>query len=262
MNEITLITAMIKIEKNKYNSDYIEWISNFLLNVDKNMIIFTTIEYYDIIKKLRSKYERKTFIIITTIEDLYMYKEHLDYLKEDHKRDIEKDYHNIELYMIWNEKLKFIEKGMDINPFKTTYFAWCDIGYIRNKKYIDMYAKNFPNMEKITEDKIYMLNIDYNFTEDDYIYPYDNKYETIASIIGGGFILGNEKRLRQMIQLYYNEIMPYYIKNKKFIGKDQTLYVSLYLKYPKLFKLIRGENDNTTIQYSQLKWFYFLKYLS
>jgi len=39
MDDITLITAFIKIEKNKYNSDYIEWISNLLLNLNNNLII-------------------------------------------------------------------------------------------------------------------------------------------------------------------------------------------------------------------------------
>ena len=262
MDDITLVTAIIKIEKNKYNSDYVDWISNLLLNVNKNMVIFTTIEYYELLQSLRKNYETKTFIIVITIDEFYMYKNHLDYLKKDHNRDFEKNIHNVDLYMIWNEKLKLIERTMNINPFKTENFAWCDIGYVRNKLYADLYVKNFPNMKKITEDKIYMLNIDYNFTEDDYKFPFDNKYRNISNIIGGGFIIGNEKNLRKMIDIYYNEIMPFYIKNDLFIGKDQTLYVSMYLKYPQLFKLIRGENDNTTIQFSELKWFYFLKYLS
>jgi hypothetical protein len=261
MEDITLITAFIKIEKNKYNSDYIEWISNLLLNLNKNLIIYTSIEYYELIKKLRSNYEDKTIIKIIKIEDFYMYK-YKEYLQKDLLRDHEYEYHNIDLYMIWNEKLKFIERGIELNPFKTKYFAWCDIGYVRNKRYIDMYMKKFPNIEKITENKIYMLNIDYNFTEEDFKEPYNNKYRYVSNIIGGGFIIGNEENLKRMINIYYNEIIPYYIENNKFIGKDQTLYVSLYLKYPNLIKLIRGYNDNYTIPFSEFKWFYFLKYLN
>jgi len=262
MDDITLITGFIKIEKNKYNSDYVKWISNFLLNLNKNVIIFTSIEYYQLIKKLRENYEDKTFIILIKIEDLYMYKNHLEYLKKDYIRDHEKSYHNIDLYMIWNEKLKLVERGMNINPFKTNNFCWCDIGCVRNEIYIKKYIETFPNPTKMIEDKIYMINVDYNFSNDDFKYPYDNKYRTISNIIAGTFFIGNEKNMRKMIDLYYNEIMSYYIKNNLFIGKDQTLYVSLYLKYPHLFKLIRGENDNNTIQYSEFKWFYFLKYFS
>ena len=259
--DITFITAFIKIKKNKYNSDYLNWISNLLLNLDNNLIIYTSIEYYDIIKELRSKYEDKTIIIIIKLEDFYMYK-YIEYLKYDYERDHEKDYHNTDLYLIWNEKLKFIEKGILLNPFKTSYFAWCDIGYVRNNIYIDKYLKSFPNLSQLTEDKIYMLNIDYNFTIDDFLDPYNIKYRYISNIIGGGFIIGKENKLIEMINIYYNEIIPNYINKNLFIGKDQTLYVSLYLTYPLLIKLIRGYNDNYTIPYCELKWFYFLKYLS
>ena len=66
-DNITMITAMIKIDKNKYNSNYIEWISNLLLNLDKNLIVFVSKEYYEIIKHLRLKYESKTMIIIVSL---------------------------------------------------------------------------------------------------------------------------------------------------------------------------------------------------
>ena len=56
--------------------------------------------------------------------------------------------------------------------------------------------------------------------------------------------------------------MTNFINKDLFIGQDQALYISLYLSYPNLIKLISGENDEYTIQFSQLKWFYFLKYFS
>jgi len=261
MDDITIVTAMIKIEKNKYNSNYIEWISNLLLNLNKNLIIFISKEYYDIIKHLRNNFQSKTLIIIIDIKELYMYK-YLNYLNYDLKRDHENNFHNTSLYMIWNEKFKFLEKAISLNPFNTSYFAWCDIGYVRNKNYIDMYLKDFPNITKLKEDKVYMLNIDYNFTEDDFKDPYNNKYRYISNTIGGGFIIGKQENLKKIIEIYYNEIIPIYIEKDLFIGKDQNLYVSLYLSYPSLIKLIKGSNDNYTIPYSELKWFYFLKYLS
>lgn len=266
MDDITLITAYFRINKNKYNTDYIEWMSNLLLNLDKNLIIFTSIDTYDLIKKLRENYKTKTFIIITSIEDFYNYK-YIDYYKKDYARDhMNVKFPNLripELYMIWNEKLKFIEKSMDLNPYKTNYFTWIDIGYVRNKVYIEKYLKKgFPNVERLKEDKIYMLNIDYNFTEEDFKDPYNQKFRYIDNKIGGGFIIGNEKNLRKMIDEFYNVILIDYMKNDYFIGEDQTLYTSLYLKNPEMIKLIRGDNDETTIPYCEMKWFYFLKYLT
>jgi len=69
-------------------------------------------------------------------------------------------------------------------------------------------------------------------------------------------------KFKEIIDIYYNKIIPTYIENDYFIGKEQNLYVSLYLNNPSLIKLIKGTNDNYTIPYSEFKWFYFLKYLS
>lgn len=55
--------------------------------------------------------------------------------------------------------------------------------------------------------------------------------------------------------------MTHYIKNDMFIGKDQTLFVSLYLSNPTLIKLIRGENDEFYYPSCEFKWFYFLNFL-
>lgn len=266
MDNITLITAYFKLDKNKYNSDYIDWMSNLLMNLDKNLIIFTSIDTYLLIKKLRENYKTKTFIIITTIEDFYNYK-YLDYYKKDHERDhMNMKYPNLRnpsLYMIWNEKLKFVERGMNINPYKTSYFAWIDIGYVRNKIYIDKYLKKgFPNVENLKEDKIYMLNIDYTFTSEDFKDPFNQKFRYIDNKIGGGFIIGSEINLRKMIEEFYNNILITYMNNDYFIGEDQTLYTSLYLKNPEMIKLIRGDNDETTLPYCEMKWFYFLKFLT
>jgi len=262
MSDITLITAFFSFNENKYNDDelYKQWMKNLLLNVNKNMVIYTDEKNKDFISSLRKKHEN-TKIIIMKIEDFHMYK-YIDYLNKDLDRDYEKKYHNINLYMIWNEKLNFILKTINENPFNTDYFCWCDIGYVRNPLYISLYLENFPNIKNLTENKIYMLNIDYNFTNDDFIDPYNEKYRYISNIIGGGFIIGHKENLLKMANIYYNEILIDYMKLNKFIGKDQTLYVSLYLKYPDLIKLIKGTNDNHTIPYSELKWFYFLKYLS
>ena len=105
--------------------------------------------------------------------------------------------------------------------------------------------------KKITEDKIYLLNIDYNFTEDDYKNPYDEKYKFIFNTIGCGIVCGSEKNMRLWINRYY-KTFDYYILNNKFAGKEQNIMVSTYLKYPNFVKLIKGIDDETCD-----KWFYF-----
>ncbi len=259
--DITFITAYFKIEKNKYDSDYFEWMKNLLSNLETPLVIYTTNDLYNQMMELRKGYEDITKIICIEFKDFYVYK-YLDYFNKDLQRDYEKNIHNIYLYMIWNEKLSFIKKTIELNPFHTTYYAWCDIGYVRNPSYIHKYLKQgFPNLNKLSQDFIYMLQIDYDFSSNDYINPYENHWDNMDTL-GGGFIIGKYDKLLEMSSLYYDEIMPTYISMNKFIGKDQKLYTSLYLKYPHLFKLIKGRNDNYHIPFCELRWFYFLHYLT
>ena len=101
-----------------------------------------------------------------------------------------------------------------------------------------------------------MFKNDYEFSEEDYKEPYNDINGTIYS----SFFIGKKDLLLNLHNYFYNEILINYVKYNKFIGIDT--YISLYLSYPELFELNNGENDEYTIQFSQLKWFYFLKYFS
>lgn len=264
MDDITIVSALFSLKKNKYNSMdiYKFWGSNLLCNLNKNFVIFTDEENYDFICSLRTNdLKEKTRIIKMKIEDFYMYK-HLEYLEKDFIRDHENHIQNVDLYLIWNEKLNFVKKAIDFNFFNTSYYAWCDFGCVRNSIYPELYLKNFPNLSNLIEDKIYMFMAEYKFVDEDFKNPYDDKYRYMNGPICGAFFIGKKDLLSKIHDIYYNEIMTNYIKMDKFIGQDQNLYCSLYLSYPDLIKLIQGENDEYTIQFSQLKWFYFLKYLS
>ena len=261
--DITIVSAFFSLKKNKYNSldIYKFWGTNLLPNLNKNLVIFTDEENYEFISTLRNGMMDKTKIIKTKLEDFYMYK-YIDYLNKDFERDHENSYHNTGLYLIWNEKINFVKKAIELNFFNTSYYAWCDFGCVRNSIYTKIYLKNFPNISKITEDKIYICKADCDIQPTDFNNPFDEKFRYSSGSFVGSFFVAKKELMLIMYDIFYNQIIPEYIKRDLFIGKDQTLYISLYLLYPKLFKIITGENDEYTIPNSQLKWFYFLKYFS
>ena len=263
MSDITIVSAFFNLKKNKYNNldIYKFWGSNLIPNLNHNLVIFTDEDNYDFITTLRFGMLNKTRIIKMKLEDFYMYR-YLDYLEKDFQRDHECSYHNTGLYLIWNEKLNFVKKAIDLNFFNTSYYAWCDFGCVRNSIYPKIYLKNFPNLSKLTDDKIYMCKVDCDFKPDDFNNPYNEKFRYASGSIAGSFFIAKKELILTMNDIFYNQIIPEYIKRDLFIGKDQTLYISLYLQYPHLFNLIVGENDEYTIPNSQLKWFYFLKYFS
>lgn len=258
---ITLVTAFYNFKKNKYNNNieiYLYWINNFLPNCNSNMIIFTNKDCYEFIKKMRINHLDKTKIIILEIEDFYTYK-YYNYWLNDLNRDPEKNLHNINLYMIWNEKCKFIEKSIILNPFNTDYFIWSDIGIIRDPKYIDL-IKTFPNnniLNTIDNSKMYMLYIDcYNDI------PYDNdivldgasEMFLYKNYIGGTIFFGHKDIFNIYIKKYY-DMLDKFIENKYFAGKDQSIISCVYFNNKELFNLIKPN-----LELFNDKWFYLLYY--
>lgn len=255
-DECTIVTAYYEFPKKKHTSNsYFEWITNFLPNIDSYMIIFTDEQSYEKLHKLRIKYLEKTVIIIKPLENLYCY-QFMDYWEKDFNRDHERMHHPY-LYIIWNEKSMFMLQAVKINPFNTNYYAWTDIGMVRDTEYIPHISK-YPNKEIIKtlkKDKIYLLNLN-DFSDNDLQYSaptelfrYQNNVRT-----GGGVILGHKDIIPVWTNEYY-KMMNEFIQNNYFAGKDQSIMSNLYLKYRDIFiELIKP--INSPINY----WFYLLYY--
>jgi hypothetical protein len=258
-NECTLVTAYFEFPIKKFSSNtYLNWINNFLPNTNAYMVIFTDEQSYDTIYNLRKNHIDRTKIITLTLSDFYCYK-YMYYWNKDHIRDHEKAYHHQYLYMIWSEKSNFIKLSIELNPFDTEFYMWCDIGMIRDVNCIK-YISNFPNKEVIKDlkkDKVYLLNIT-EFTEEDLkindateIFRYQNN----SVRIGGGGIFGNVASLKIWIRLYY-EMLDEFIKRDYFAGKDQSIMTCVYLKNKDLIELVKHKPCPFN------HWFYMIYYLS
>lgn len=255
-DECTIVTAYYEFPKKKHTSNsYLEWITNFLPIVDSFMIIFTDEQSYEKLYKLRSRYLEKTAIIIKPLEQLYCYK-FIDYWDKDFERDHERIHHQ-NLYIIWNEKSMFMLHALKINPFNTDYYAWTDIGMVRDIDYIS-YISKYPNkdiIKTLKKDKIYLLNLN-DFTEKELTYNTPNelyRYEHNVRI-GGGIILGHKDIIPVWTNEYY-KMMFEFMQHNYFAGKDQSIMSNVYLKYKdKFIELIKPINSPINI------WFYLLYY--
>lgn len=255
-DECTIVTAYYEFPKKKHTSNsYFEWITNFLPNVDSYMIIFTDEASYEKIHKLRMKYLEKTVIIIKPLDNLYC-TQFMDYWVNDYKRDHEQMHHPY-LYIIWNEKSMFMLHALNINPFNTDYYAWTDIGMVRDVEYIQHISK-YPNkdiIKTLKNDKIYLLNLN-DFSENDLehkapteLFRYQNNVRT-----GGGVILGHKNIIPIWTNEYYY-MLNEFIKNNYFAGKDQSIMSNLYLRHrDNLIELIKPVDSPINF------WFYLLYY--
>lgn len=255
-SDITIVTTFYNFNNKKHHTvNYFYWINNYLPNIDNYMIIYCDKNSEDIIKNFRKNYLEKTKIYTIDIEDFYTYK-YLDRWKNyDIHVDHEKNYHNTDLYMIWNEKENFLKLAINSNPFNTNYFVYTDIGMIREEYYIE-HIKSFPDMEKINsidKNKVYLLNVG---DEVDYNFKTPNEYYRYRNCIGGGVILGHKDVLLKFIDYYYLMIDDF-IKNNLFSGKDQNILANVCIKHKDIIELIKPKKSPLNND-----WFYMIYHYS
>lgn len=93
MNNLTILTELFTDNNYDFNN-------NPLLKLNENVIIFIEHKDYNYITKIRTNYENKTYLMIVSKENFI------------------------------NDKVTFIKKMIEVNPFKSNNFGWCDINYI------------------------------------------------------------------------------------------------------------------------------------
>lgn len=239
----TIVTAYFK-SPSKYNTTlYDEWITNFLTTIDNEMVIFCDRASCDFISKLRNNFSNKTRIVVIEIEEFFCSQPRfMYYWKKDYERDIEKKIHNINLYIIWNEKAMFVGKVIKANPFKSEFFMWCDIGCFRYKEELYLFKNEFPSksfLRTAKKDKMYFLNI-YPFQDSDLdILPNGmTKSFQYVNRIGGTMFIGHKDIFEKYIEIYYDNMIKY-MNNDYFAGKDQNIIASVYVFNKDLFNLVR-----------------------
>lgn len=256
-NRCTIVTCYYRSPAKHSTDDYDKWMTNFLTTVNNEMVIFCDEASFVQIQTLRKQFAEITKIIVLPLTETYCCQEQfIPYWIKDWHRDIEKHIHHPNLYVIWNEKSMFVQRVMEMNPFQTDFYCWCDIGCFRDKENVDLF-RSWPSndfLQSANHDKMYFLNIT-PFEEEDFkIYPsgLTRSFKTVTRI-GATIFLGHHTIFKKWIQVFYNYMNRYMI-NDYFTGKDQNIIASIYVLHPELFKLIRpvqGEGD---------PWFYLQRY--
>lgn len=257
-NIITIVSGYYNITSPKHSkSKYLEWLDNFL-QMPFYLVFFMDVkkdkDVYDLIKIKRKHYTFKTYIYHLSMEEFNTYK-YLDYWKYCKSIDIEKEYHSEELYMIWNEKIFLVERATKINPFRSEWFFWVDAGSIRDNLMIEKIIE-FPNIQIIEKylkkDKI-LFSLVNDFKKEDFILNNNNipiilknRNEMtsckVLSLIQGGFFGCHLKMIQTFVKMFINEIEWFKYTNT-FGGKEQNLFISMFIKYTNDFILFLSYID-------------------
>jgi hypothetical protein len=204
--------------KNKHDTKYLNWFQN-TLKINCPYVFFGTTESIDLVKQYRGSLP--TYYIECKIEEFYTYK------YKDRILTNNGDCPSVELNMIWNEKIFFIEKAARLNPFNSEFFAWFDAG-------ICSYREKSPPLVPFPDTaKLEMLPKDkFIFTSSDRPHFEPHRLSGYYHYISGTYIL-HKDIIQHVVELYI-EYMDKLI-NLNNIYTDQVILTYIYKDNMRLF---------------------------
>ena len=249
MESVTVVSCYYKIPSKHNHYNYNIWIQNLLLNLHCNIIIFTSSDLASYFEKYKINNKNlKLLIIVKEFNNLDILKKYnIDFWNNQYKIDPTPNIgRNKECYIIWNSKMNFIKEAIDLNPFNSDKFIWNDIGSMRNK-YFSNFISKYPIYNNISNNKLDIVLLQ-NFKDTKQEY-YQNEVHLSASIFGA-----SKDIFLQIIELFY-KYLDEYIQNNLFIGCDQQILSTIYMKHPELFNLINPYVKNMNNEIIDI-WFY------
>ena len=225
--------------------------------MNKSIVFFTEKAFMKVAKDLRPKdLYNKTVFIELEIKDFLSYKEFGNIFENAFKNVKNKKFYSFPLYLVWAEKCNFVKKAILKNYFKSKCFYWIDSGWFRESEEMKNFINGWPSPKKCNEDNRVLINLAGNFTSNEKKGIINFEINTIKKLIreinvAGGMFGGQKEKFIKYINLYYESI-NLFEKHKMFIGKEQSIFAYVALKYPEIVKLIESKGD----------YFIFKKYLS
>ena len=238
MNKPTIVTCYYKISSKRPHEHYVKYIDYFLgnLNPNINLVLFTSSDMVGFFNKYTSV-KPNIRVVVKEFEQIPLYIKYKDIWEKQYMLDNQKNTGRTwKCYVIWNSKINFVTEAIELNLFKnnsiesSNKYVWVDIGCVRDIHHASL-VKNFPNVLKISENKLDIILLDGEFKNPNQKF-FRDEIHFAGAIFGGS--AGVFKRLSE---LYYKKFSEY-LENNQFIGCDQQIISSVYLENKDLFNAI------------------------
>ena len=240
----TVVSAYYVFPSKFPSQQYLTWIRYFLENIDCRLIFFTTADLIPLLTEMRSRNQsllsqQNTKFIDLPMDQWKSFQKYGRAFWENQKLiDPEKHIHSPELYAIWYEKKEFVNAAIQLNPFQTEKFIWCDAGCFRYPDWFPQ-IKNFGQVDNIPENSMLLLQIQ-PFTSTEINSP-DSRDFLRVNRIGGGIQAGSASTWKTWSQVY-DQQLENYVQKGKFVGKDQSILTEIVLNHPELCQTITPAN--------------------
>jgi hypothetical protein len=261
-NNATIVTAYFEIPSNggkfylKHDvAAFHRWLKK-MLGVRTPMVVYTDQNNAELVSELVASIRGAelmdiTEIVVIDITEFLVHK-YDPIFREQWKGDQENLYHTVELYKIWNEKLEFVRKVVEKNPFDSKYFFWIDLGYFRGRKAAEEHIleHNWPSAGRVhllDDNKLLVLRMRQIHQD------HCDSYETISQKFGwfgiSGNLFGGTKTAVTAFHSQFYPTLEAMAEQNYFIGKDQTIYCAVACAHPDLVHSVGTcENDWSYMQ--------------
>jgi len=253
----TVVTAFYPIKSKFPTETYLNWGKTFL-SLDSPIVLFTESSLIHLFKSLRG--DKPIYIFALPFIELDTWKLYQDKWIAHHTKDPEKNIHTPELYAIWAQKAFFVERAVQVNPFKTDYFFWCDFGAFRDPNINKNILESFPTTKYLSKTKILLQAVE-DLKDSDRIMRKDNICGEVISqnwnevrLVGGLWGGGIDACLKW--KNAYQQMLEKYFKADRFAGKDQVVMLSVYLENPDLANIVNCTKNGLNV------WFFLQNLLS
>ena len=243
METATVVSAYFPIKSKFPPEVYLGWIRNFMENIPCHLVFFTHPDLIPLFQAWRGSLNETTvFIPFDLSKDSTAVKKYgHSFWEEQWKLDKEvalddptRKIHSPELYEVWYEKKEFVLRAITMNPFHTDKYLWADAGGFRITEWFP-HLTGFGTTTRISDSRFFLLGIQ-PFTEEEkrtkFILPFQKEAR-----IGGGYLAAH-KNVWVAFSKRYDTLLEEYAKDNIFVGKDQNLFATLYLRDPDFFDLV------------------------
>jgi len=231
---VTVVTAYYPIPSKQDVKTYVDWIRQFWMTNTCNLVFFTDPKIVHLFEGLLSPRKGSMRVIGLEFNSLSAFTDvSPNVWMETQALDTEKG-HTPELYALWYEKKEFVRRAIELNPFHSCKFVWCDAGIGRYPEWNEALAE-FPKRELIPRGRMLVLEID-PFLPEDYVTDKNGIMGLTGgtrATVGGGILASDIDGWREWSQAYDAMFMRYHLAGR-FVGKDQNIMASMILERPEL----------------------------
>jgi hypothetical protein len=208
--------------KNKHANKYAEWFKN-TLSFQIPYVMFGTKESIQFIQSYRNDITS----IECNIDEFETYK---------YKNNIKTDsFHcpSIELNLVWNEKLFFLEKAKiwnEKNGMNYDFYMWIDAGICNYRNHKPKIMNLYKNLENLPQNKIIVSTSDSPI-----FYKKQALHDSYHYIAGTCYVVH-----KNFIPIFLEKWRKYtdMFLSKKGIYTDQIILTKMYLYEPQLFHIL------------------------